>query len=174
MLSVDKSVEFISENLVFFREVTVAVKQYEQEVESILRSIASSHEADLSALTLSMEGAVLKSSVEESFSQILLKKPRESFEIGLALQAWEGPDPLYCAYSYIWVREKAVRSKIDVQFGTKVDEPFKYEFESQTSYVSLYGKTGEHSKVVYGIADTFRILLNCLKDSADLRAVVSG
>jgi len=83
----------------------------------------------------------------------------------------EGPDKPYYAYSWIWVREKVLRSVVDQHLRKSTSPQFKYEFEGQTSFIGLYGARGEEEATVAGLAGTFEELIRLLSDLPDFRSL---
>ena len=172
MINDKKTLEFVSENLPLYREVTVAVRQFEQQIEAILRSVVEDHQADLTALGLSMQGATVKPSSNELISEVILRKAAQQVELGVALQASEASDYSYCAYSFIGIKDKVLRSIVDEYLRKSTSNPFEYEFQYQTSYISLYGESGKQETVVSGLAGTFGALLRSIGDLPDFRSSI--
>ena len=93
----------IEENIEHYREVTVALKGFEAEVESVLRSTWREFKEQLAAVGIREEDASFKTGDGDMY----LKRGATGIEIGISVQCRDADDRVgrFAVYSWVWVKD---------------------------------------------------------------------
>lgn len=136
----DESVEkFIDESLVYYRDTTVALEEFHEQVERVLRSVWKEFEDDLSAAgVIAPENAAFKSRCDENHSDMMLKRDCERISFYLALQCWSDRAYPVSVYSAVWLKDREIRSAADRAVQLACHDDLEHEFEAASTYVTVW------------------------------------
>ena len=163
---------FIEANIEYYREVTLAVKVFEAEVEAALRSIWREFKQQLTVAGLPSDDPSFAATMLDDASDMRLKTGLNTgIQIGIALQCRNGDNGSgrFAAYSWVWVKNTDLRMSLDNHVATHVSAPFVHEFEFSTTFISAYMDLGKKSEAIDLLRAGFRTLLECLVGSPEFR-----
>lgn len=158
---------FVIENIGYYREVTLAVKAFQEEVEKVLREVWADFLPKLADFRISSKDPVFKcKTVEDATYMHLETRPTDGVQIGLALQARD-PDELgrFAAYSWVWVKEQNLRKALDDFINTRVHSLFIVENAYASTFITAY--FGQESEAITLLRSSFQQLLECLGESPE-------
>jgi hypothetical protein len=156
---------FIEENIEYYREVTVALKGFEAEVESVLRSIWREFKEQLAAVGILEEDASFKTGDGDMY----LKRSATGIEIGISLQCRDADDGegRFAVYSWVWVKDPDLRKSLNQYVATHSSAPFVHEFASSTTYITAYLDIATKPQAIDLLRDGFAMLFECLFGSPE-------
>ena len=168
----------IEENIEHYREVTVALKGFEAEVESVLRSTWREFKEQLAAVGIREEDASFKTFLGDEATDMYLKGRAAGIEIGIALgcRDTDDVDGRFTVYSWVWVRDPDLRKSVDeyveTHLATRSSPTFIHEFDS-TTYIVAYLATATKPKAIDLLRGSFTMLFECLYGSPDFSKTFS-
>jgi len=161
---------FIEANIDHYREVTLAVKAFEAEVEATLRSIWREFKQQLIAVGIPADDPSFEAKTRDHASQMSLKTGSSTgIQVAITLQCRDDDDELgrFAVYSWVWVRNPDLRKSLDNHVATHLPAPFVHEFEDSTTSITAYMDLGKKSEVIDLLRDGFRTLFECLVGSPE-------
>jgi hypothetical protein len=156
---------FIEANIDHYREVTLAVKVFEAEVEATLRSIWREFKQELAAVGIPADDPSFEAKTLDDVSNIYLKTGWSTgIQIGIFLQCRDADDELgrFAVCSWIWVKDPQLRKSLDNHIATHLSPPFVHSSKSGTTYITAYTDLGRKSEVIDLLREGFRTLFECL------------
>jgi hypothetical protein len=165
-----KAKAFIEANIEHYREVTLAVRTFETEVETALRSIWREFKQQLSMIGIPEDDASFKVQTGDDESEMYLKTGwNTGIQIGIALQCRDDDDKAgrFAVYSWVWVKDTDLRKSLDNRVATHLSAPFVHEFVSSTTYITAYLDLEKKPQAIDLLRDGFTTLLECLFGSPE-------
>jgi hypothetical protein len=155
---------FVEANIEHYRKVALAVQGFESEVESVLRSLLREFKEQLTAIGIQEEDVSFKVILGDDASETFLKGKATDIEIGVALQCREEDDHTgrFAVYSFVWVKNSDLRKSLDHHIAARLSLPFVHEFESSTTYISMYLDVSKTPQVIDLLRESFATLIECL------------
>jgi hypothetical protein len=161
---------FIEANIDHYREVTLAVKAFEAEVEAMLRSIWREFKQQLVAVGIPADDPSFGPKTQDHASQMYLWTRRSTeIQVGITLKCRDDDDKLgrFDVYSWVWLKNPDLRKSLDNHVATHLSEPFVHKFEDSTTYITASLDLGKKSEVIDLLRDGFRTLFECLVGSPE-------
>jgi hypothetical protein len=153
---------FLEANIEHYREFTLAVKGFEAEAESVLRSIWREFKEPLAAVGIREEDSSFKTALGDDASDMFLKSHATGIEIGFALQCRDADDNTGRFAVYSWVRDPDLRKSLNNYVATHLSDPFVHEYELSTTYITAYLDIASKSQAVDLLRNGFAMLIECL------------
>ena len=161
---------FIEANIDHYREVTLAVKAFEAEVEATLRSIWREFKHQLTAAGIPADDPSFEAKTQDQASGMYLQTGWSTgIQVGIALQCRDDDNELgrFAANSWVWVKNPDLRKSLDNHIAAHLSARFVHEFEDSTTYITAYADLGKKSEVIDLLRDAFRTLFECLVGSPE-------
>jgi hypothetical protein len=163
--------DFIEANIEHYREVTSAVKAFEAEVETALRSIWREFKPQLAKVVgIPQADPSFEAKTRDDVSEMILKTGwNTGIQVGVALQCRGADDESrrFAVYSWVWVKDPDLRKSLDNHVAMHVSAPFVHVFESTSTYIFAYMDVGGKSQAIDLLRDGFRMLFECLFGSPE-------
>jgi len=161
---------FIEANIDHYREVTLAVKAFEAEVEATLRSIWREFKQQLIAVGIPPDEPPFQAKTLDHASWMYLETGSSTgIQVGIGLQCRDDDNELgrFAANSWVWVKNPDLRKSLDNHVATHLSAPFVHEFKNSSTYITAYLDLGRKSEVIDLLRDGFRTLFECLVGSPE-------
>jgi hypothetical protein len=161
---------FIETNIDHYREVTLAVKVFEAEIEGMLRSIWREFRQQLGVIGIPADDPSFEAKTRDDVSDMYLKTGwNTGIQIGLVLECRDEGDELgrFAVHSGVWVKDPHLRKPLDNHVAAQLSPPFVHDFRSSTTYITAYIDPGKKSEVIDLLREGFRTLFECLFGSPE-------
>lgn len=161
---------FIEANIGHYREVTLAVRTFEAEVETALRSVWMEFKQQLAGVGIPADDPSFGAGTRDDLSEMYLRTGwNTGIQIGIALQCRDNDDESgrFAVYSWVWVKDAALRKSLDNHVAAHASAPFVHEFEDSATYLTAYMDVGKESQAIDFLRDGFRALFGCLVGSPE-------
>ena len=165
-----KARAFIDANIEHYREVTLAVKTFEAEAETALRSIWRDFKQQLAVFRVPGDDPSFKVQRGDDATGMYLQTGWSSgIQIGIALQCRDDDDESgrFAVFSWVWVKDADLRKSLDNHVATHLPSGYVHEFESNTTYITAYLDLERKAQAIDRLRDDFRTLLECLAGSPE-------
>ena len=162
--------DFIESNLQYYREVTLATREFESQVESMLREVWGDYRRELAAVGLAGKKPErnLKQYDPDLFVNLFAQDKR-GVEISISLN-FADESPRFSAWSGVFVKDAELRQTVNASIRKGTPVAFEIDIRAKETYIIARSDSEECSSLRKMLFESFRQLFKCLWKSPDFCA----